>query len=46
MPERGRWAARAARRARLVAERNLRQIRAGDGGVFAQIAAWRRERGA
>ncbi len=46
VPERGRWAARAARRARLVAERNLRQIRAGDGGVFAQIAAWRRERGA
>ena len=46
VPERSRWAARAARRARLVAERNLRQIRAGDGGVFAQIAAWRRERGA
>jgi len=46
VPERGQWAARAARRARLVAERNLRQIRAGDGGVFAQIAAWRRERGA
>ncbi|MDO8562251.1 MAG: acyl-CoA dehydrogenase family protein [Candidatus Limnocylindria bacterium] len=46
VPERGRWAARAARRARLVAERNLRQIRAGDGGVFAQIASWRRERGA
>jgi hypothetical protein len=34
-------AARAALRARLVAECNRRTIAAGDGGVFAQIARWR-----
>ena len=34
-------AARAALRARLVAERNRRTIAAGDGGVFARIGRWR-----
>ncbi len=45
VPERHPVAARAARRARLVAERNARSVAAGDGGVFAQIDAWRKESG-
>ena len=36
--------ARAAKRARLVAERNARRIESGDHGVFARIDEWRRER--
>ncbi len=44
VPEREPLARRAARRARLVSERNARAIGAGDGGVFARIAAWRAER--
>ncbi len=43
VPEREPLARRAARRARLVAERNAHAIGAGDGGVFARIAAWRAE---
>ncbi len=45
VPEKSAVAARAARRARLVAERNARRIESGDQGVFARIAEWRRERG-
>lgn len=44
VPEREALAARAARRARLVAERNARAIAAGDGGVFKRIAMWHAER--
>jgi alkylation response protein AidB-like acyl-CoA dehydrogenase len=44
VPERRALAARAARTARLVAERNRRAIAMDDGSVFAQIAEWRRER--
>jgi len=44
IPEHAPLAARAALRARLVAERNARAIRAGDAGVFARIAEWQRER--
>jgi hypothetical protein len=36
--------AHAARRARLVAKRNAQAIAAGDGGVYARIAEWERER--
>jgi len=43
-PEREALAARAARRLRLIAERNARAIAAGDGGVFERIAAWHGER--
>ncbi|HYK97939.1 MAG TPA: acyl-CoA dehydrogenase family protein [Candidatus Acidoferrales bacterium] len=43
---RRRLAERAARRAKLVAIRNAAAMGAGDGGVFAQIAEWRAERGA
>ena len=43
-PEREGLAARAARRARLVAQRNAHAIGAGDGGVFERIATWRAER--
>ncbi len=44
VPEHGPLAARAALRARLVAERNRRAVAAGDGGVFARIAEWQRQR--
>jgi hypothetical protein len=44
VPERRALAERAARTARLVAERNRRAIALDDGSVFAQIAEWRRER--
>jgi alkylation response protein AidB-like acyl-CoA dehydrogenase len=44
VPERRPLAERAARTARLVAERNRRAIAMDDGSVFAQIAEWRRER--
>jgi hypothetical protein len=44
VPERRRLAARAARTARLVAERNRRAIATDDGSVFERIAAWRSER--
>ncbi|MEP7004106.1 MAG: acyl-CoA dehydrogenase family protein [Chloroflexota bacterium] len=43
VPERAVVASRAARRARLVAERNARVIGAGDGGVFERIATWHAE---
>ena len=44
IPERRRLAERAARTARLVAERNRRAIALDDGSVFEKIAAWRSER--
>ncbi len=44
VPEKADVSARAARRARLVAERNARAIESGDQGVFARIDEWRRER--
>jgi hypothetical protein len=44
VPERRALAERAARTARLVAERNRRAIAMDDGSVFEQIAEWRRER--
>jgi alkylation response protein AidB-like acyl-CoA dehydrogenase len=44
IPERRRLAERAARTARLVAERNRRAIAMDDGSVFERIAAWRSER--
>jgi hypothetical protein len=44
VPERAPLAARAARTARLVAERNRRAIALDDGSVFDRIAAWRSER--
>ena len=44
VPDKAAVAARAAKRARLVAERNARRIEAGDQGVFARIDEWRRER--
>jgi hypothetical protein len=44
IPERRRLAERAARTARLVAERNRRAIALDDGGVFERIAVWRSER--
>ena len=44
VPERLRIAERAARTARLVAERNRRAIALDDGSVFERIAAWRSER--
>ena len=44
VPEKRAVAARAAKRARLVAERNARRIEAGDLGVFERIGEWRRER--
>ena len=43
VPEHSALAARAAARARSVAERNARAVRAGDGGVFARIRAWEQE---
>ena len=45
IPERRALAERAARTARLVAERNRRAIALDDGSVFERIAAWRAERG-
>jgi alkylation response protein AidB-like acyl-CoA dehydrogenase len=44
IPERRPLAERAARTARLVAERNRRAIALDDGSVFKRIAAWRSER--
>ena len=44
IPERRRLAERAARTARLVAERNRLAIALDDGSVFERIAAWRSER--
>ncbi|TMC73999.1 MAG: hypothetical protein E6J13_02935 [Chloroflexi bacterium] len=44
IPERRPLAERAARTARLVAERNRRAIALDDGSVFRRIAAWRSER--
>jgi alkylation response protein AidB-like acyl-CoA dehydrogenase len=44
IPERVALAERAARTARLVAERNRRAIALDDGSVFERIAAWRSER--
>ena len=44
VPERRGIAARAARRAKLVAQRNTKEIGAGDGGVFARIAEYERDR--
>jgi alkylation response protein AidB-like acyl-CoA dehydrogenase len=44
LPERRPLAERAARTARLVAERNRRTIALDDGSVFERIAAWRSER--
>src|SRR5439155_7110315 len=44
IPERTPLFARAARRAKLVAQRNTKEIGAGDGGVFARIAEYERER--
>jgi len=44
VPERRALAERAARTARLVAERNRRAIALDDGSVFVQIQEWRRER--
>jgi alkylation response protein AidB-like acyl-CoA dehydrogenase len=44
IPARRRLAERAARTARLVAERNRRAIALDDGSVFERIAAWRSER--
>ena len=44
IPEGRRLAERAARTARLVAERNRRAIALDDGSVFERIAAWRSER--
>jgi alkylation response protein AidB-like acyl-CoA dehydrogenase len=44
IPERRRLAERAARTARIVAERNRRAIALDDGSVFERIAAWRSER--
>jgi alkylation response protein AidB-like acyl-CoA dehydrogenase len=44
IPERQQLAERAARTARLVAERNRRAIAMDDGSVFERIAAWRSER--
>ena len=43
-PERAPLFARAARRAKLVAQRNAKEIGDGDGGVFARIAEWERDR--
>jgi alkylation response protein AidB-like acyl-CoA dehydrogenase len=45
-PERRPLAARAARRARLVAARNAAAISSGDGGVFERVEAWSSERAA
>jgi alkylation response protein AidB-like acyl-CoA dehydrogenase len=44
IPQHAALASRAAARARSVAERNARAVRAGDGGVLARIRAWEQER--
>jgi alkylation response protein AidB-like acyl-CoA dehydrogenase len=44
IPDKRAVAARAAKRARLVAERNARRIESGDQGVFERIEEWRRAR--
>jgi alkylation response protein AidB-like acyl-CoA dehydrogenase len=44
VPERTPIFERAARRAKLVAQRNTKEIGAGDGGVFERIAEWERDR--
>jgi len=44
VPERVPLFARAARRAKLVAQRNAKEIGAGDGGVFTRIAEYERDR--
>ena len=44
IPERRAVADRAARRARIVAKRNAEAIATGDGGVFARVDDWARER--
>ena len=44
VPERAPLFARAARRARLVAQRNAKETSAGDAGVFERIADWERDR--
>jgi len=44
IPERRAVADRAARRARIVAKRNAEAIASGDGGVFARVDDWARER--
>jgi alkylation response protein AidB-like acyl-CoA dehydrogenase len=44
VPERTPIFDRAARRAKLVAQRNTKEIGAGDGGVFDRIADWERDR--
>jgi len=46
VPERKALAARAARRAKLVAKRNAQAIASGDGGVFERVDAWTAERAA
>ena len=46
VPERTPLFARAARRAKLVAQRNAKEIGDGDGGVFARIAEYERDRSA
>ncbi|MEP6694703.1 MAG: acyl-CoA dehydrogenase family protein [Chloroflexota bacterium] len=46
IPERAPLFARAARRAKLVAQRNAKEISAGDGGVFDRIAEYERDRSA
>jgi alkylation response protein AidB-like acyl-CoA dehydrogenase len=43
-PERQALAARAARRAKLVAKRNAAAVSSGDGGVFERVDAWSAER--
>src|SRR5512132_1316950 len=44
VPERAPLFARAARRAKLVAQHNAKEISAGDGGVFTRIAEYERDR--
>ena len=44
LPERRDLAERAARRAKLVAKKNAAAIGSGDGGVFARVDAWTRDR--
>ncbi len=44
VPERASLFARAARRAKLVAQSNAKEISAGDGGVFTRIAEYERDR--
>lgn len=46
VPERTPLFAHAARRAKLIAQRNAKEIGDGDGGVFSRIAEWERDRSA